>query len=82
MWAEFVPKQRNPIQPVAIKGATKRQKKPLSSTVEDFRAFLNHLEEPIRTIAILSVAFGLRISEALALKWSDVDWLNHILLIE
>jgi integrase len=28
------------------------------------------------------VCFGLRISEALALKWSDVDWLNGKLNIE
>jgi integrase len=60
---------------VAIQSATKR-KKPRSLTVEEFRAFLEQLEEPIRTVALVCVSFGLRISEALALKWSDVDWLN------
>jgi len=29
-----------------------------------------------RTLALLCVSLGLRISEALALKWSDVDWLG------
>ena len=43
---------------------------------------LGQLEEPIRTVALVCVSFGLRISEALALKWSDVDWLNGTLLIE
>ncbi len=33
-------------------------------------------------MALLSVCFGLRISECLALKWSDVDWLNGKLRIE
>ena len=33
-------------------------------------------------MALLSVSFGLRISEALALKWSDLDWLNQTLNIE
>jgi integrase len=82
MWAEVVPTQRNPMELVTIKGATKRQKKPRSLTVEEFRRFLEQLEEPIRTIALVCVSFGLRMSEALALKWSDVDWLNGTLLIE
>ena len=30
----------------------------------------------------LCVTFGLRISECLALRWSDVDWLNQTLSIE
>ena len=33
-------------------------------------------------MALLCVCFGLRISEALALKWSDVDWLNGKLCVE
>jgi integrase len=82
MWAEIVPPQRNPMELVTIKGATKRRKKPHSLTVEEFRRFLEQLEEPIRTIALVCVSFGLRMSEALALKWSDVDWLNGTLLIE
>jgi len=82
MWAEIVPAQRNPMGLVNIKGATKRGKKPHSLTVEEFRRFLEQLDEPIRTIALVCVSFGLRMSEALALKWSDVDWLNGTLLIE
>lgn len=74
--------KRNPMELVSIKGATKRGKKPHSLTVEEFRRFLEQLEEPIHTIALVCVSFGLRMSEALALKWSDVDWLNGTLLIE
>jgi integrase len=33
-------------------------------------------------MALLCVCFGLRISEALALKWSDIDWLNSKLQVE
>lgn len=33
-------------------------------------------------IALLCVCFGLRISECLALQWSDVDWLNAKLSIQ
>ena len=80
MWLEAVPEQRNPMELVTIKGATAR-KKPRSLSEDDFRKFLAYLEEPVRTLALLCVSFGLRISEALALKWSDVDWLGGNLSI-
>lgn len=76
MWSGHLPVQRNPIELVSVKGATKRTRKPRSLTVEEFQRFASHLEEPFRTIALLCVSLGLRISEALALRWSDVDWLN------
>jgi integrase len=44
--------------------------------VEQFRALLKELHEPFATMALLAVCLGLRISEVLALRWSDVDWLQ------
>jgi integrase len=82
MWSGHVPTQRNPIELVTVKGASKRTRKPRSLTVEEFQKFSQHLGEPFKTIALLCVCFGLRISECLALKWSDVDWLNGKLRIE
>jgi integrase len=82
MWRGDVPTQRNPMELVTIKGATKRNRKPRSLTVDEFQRFVQHLEEPFRTIALVCVCFGLRISECLALKWSDVDWLNSKLRVE
>jgi integrase len=82
MWRGDVPTARNPMELVTIKGATKRIRQPRSLTVEEFQKFIQHLEEPFRTIALLCVCFGLRISECLALKWSDVDWLNGRLRVE
>lgn len=82
MWRGDVPTQRNPMELVTIKGATKRIRKPRSLTVEEFQKFIQHLQEPFRTMALLCVCFGLRISECLALKWSDVDWLNARLRVE
>jgi integrase len=67
---------------VTIKGATKHTRQPRSLTVEEFQKFVAQLEEPIRTIALVCVCFGLRISEALTLRWSDVDWLNGKLHVE
>jgi integrase len=51
-------------------------------TVEQFRLLVSHLREPFNTLALMCVCFGLRISEALALKWVDVDWLNGTLRVE
>jgi integrase len=82
MWRGDVPTQRNPMELVTIKGATRRMTKPRSLVVEEFQRFIVHLREPFRTMALLCVCFGLRISEALALKWADVDWLNGKLCVE
>ena len=82
MWSGALEISRNPIDLVVVKGATKRTRQPRSLTVDEFRRFVQHLEEPFRTMALLCVCFGLRISECLALKWSDVDWLNGKLRIE
>lgn len=82
MWRGDVPIQRNPMELVTIKGATKRLKRPRSLTAEEFQLLLEQLEEPFRTMALVCVCFGLRISECLALKWSDLDWLNGTLSVE
>lgn len=82
MWNGSLPTQRNPVELVRIKGASKRTRQPRSLTVEEFQKFIQHLSEPFRTMALICVCFGLRISECLALKWSDVDWLNAKLAVE
>jgi integrase len=74
--------QANPISLVTVRGSSKRTRQPRSLTVDEFQRFLCRLEEPFRTIALVCVCFGLRISECLALKWADVDWLNGKLSIE
>ena len=77
-----LPVQRNPMELVRVRGASKRMRKPHSQNVEEFESFMQYLGEPFRTIALACVCFGLRISECLALKWSDVDRLNGKLHIE
>lgn len=82
MWRGDVPVQRNPMELVTIRGATKRKRPPRSLNVDEFRGFAENLAEPFRTMASLCVCLGLRISECLALRWSDVDWLNRKLRVE
>jgi integrase len=82
MWKQDIPMQVNPIGLVRVKGASKRIRQPRSLTVEQFRLLVIHLREPFGTMALVCICFGLRISECLALRWSDVDWLNGLLRVE
>lgn len=81
MWAGMLEVSRNPISLVQNAGATRKVRKARSLTVEQFHALLKELHEPFSTLALLSVCLGLRISEALALKWADVDWLGSRLSV-
>jgi len=81
MWLRLIPIQRNPMELVTIKDATKYHK-PRSLAVEQFQKFVRELDQPFDIIALVCVCFGLRISECLALKWSDIDWLNNTLRVE
>jgi integrase len=67
---------------VDIKGASKRTKKPRSLSIEQAQKFLSKLPEPFHEIALLCLLIGLRISECLALRWVDVDWLSLRLSID
>jgi integrase len=82
MWRGDVATQRNPMELVTIKGASKRTRQPRSLTVAEFQGFVQHLEQPFNLIALLCVSLGLRISECLALRWADVDWLGAKLRVE
>lgn len=81
MWAGMLDVNRNPISLVRNAGATQKTRKTRSLSVGQFHALLNEMQEPFATMALLSVCLGLRISEALAVKWSDVDWLGSRLSI-
>ena len=81
-WRGDVPIVRNPMQLVTIKGASKPKRHARSLTVDEFRAFVQYLDQPFRTVALLCCCLGLRISECLALKWKDVDWIDRKLTVE
>jgi len=72
LW-QMVDLQRNPMELVEIKGISKRQKKPLILTVEQYYILLELLPQPYRTMAVVSQCLGLRAEEVLALHWADID---------
>src|SRR5580704_7595988 len=82
MWRGSIPLGTNPISLVTVRGSSKRKKQPRSLTVAEFQTLAKHLREPFRTMAIVQVCLGLRVSEVLALRWKDVDWIRGKLNVE
>jgi len=77
------PEGANPMRLVKIKGASKRESEPRILAVEEFRAFLAHVEkEPYRTMILTAMCLGLRVSELLGLQWGDVDWEQSCIRIQ
>jgi integrase len=73
---EFVPmfqKEQNPMRNIDLKGVTKRQKRIPELSIADFKKLLAKLPEPLNIMVLVAGAYGLRVSELLALKWSDID---------
>lgn len=76
-WAmrwELIPIDRNPMSLVRVKGSSKRTKLPRILTVKEFNLLLERLKEPYRTMTLVALFLGPRVSEVVGLKWSDVDW--------
>ncbi|MCU1304533.1 MAG: site-specific recombinase, phage integrase family, partial [Candidatus Sulfotelmatobacter sp.] len=82
MWCGSIPVGTNPISLVTVRGSSKRKKQPRSLTVEEFHTLLRHLREPFKTMALLQLCLGLRVSELLALRWKDVNLLGSKLNVE
>ena len=71
--------EKNPM--TLVRQSAKRQKLPDVLELDELRLLLGELANPARLLVFLNVATGLRISEALGLKWRDVDFSDgHILL--
>ena len=85
MWSEVIPVQPNPMTLVAVDGATtSRVRKTTSLTGEQFHTLLEVLGGDVcwRTMLLVMVSFGLRISELLGLKWKDIDWLGKTIQVK
>jgi integrase len=74
--------QRNPLELVKVKGGSKRQKTLVTLTNHEFQRLLGELREPFRTMAIVAMCTGLRISEVLALRWESLNFEAGTMLVE
>jgi len=56
-------------------------RKKLIITPEQFQQICDRLDEPFRTMVVIAMCLGLRVSEILALKWADFDFEEGTLMI-
>ena len=82
MWRSNIPMQRNPMELVEVKGISKRRRRPCVLQVQDAWRILDKLVQPYRTMVLIALCFGLRISEILGLRWTDFDFKRSIVLIQ
>jgi integrase len=66
--------ERNPIK--LVRQSAKRERTPDILELAELQLLLIKLSVRERTLALLDAATGLRVSELLALRWSDVDFEN------
>ena len=80
LW-EYLPLGRNPIEIVKIKNVTKRSRESVVLSPDQFRDVVTRLPEHVNMIAVVMGCLGLRVSEALGLKWIDIDWQRETVTI-
>jgi integrase len=68
--------QQNPLSLVRVKGCTKRMRQPVVLTPEQCGLILDLIAEPFKTMVLVAMCLGLRVSEILGLQWGDFDWEN------
>lgn len=72
---------QNPMELVKVKGISKRLKRREILTIDQFVQIIHQLGDPYRTMAILAMATGLRISEILALTWERLNFDKGTILV-
>jgi len=73
--------EKNPIELVRVRGGSKRLRTPRVLTPEQFCLIPPLLSEPYRTQVWIAGCLGLRASEIMPLKWSDLDFEDRTLLV-
>src|ERR1035438_317724 len=72
----------NPIGLVEVRGISKRNKKPVVLTIEQFFLLIGLLPEPYYTMALSAQCTGLRVEEILVLNWAKIDFERLCMKIE
>jgi integrase len=81
LW-ELIELQRNPIELVKLRGTSRRKRKPQILAPETFQELATILREPYKTMIIVAMCTGLRVSEILALRWEHIDFKNGAMLVQ
>jgi integrase len=74
--------QANPMGLVRVKDCSKRRREPRVLTAPEFQRLLLHLSDPCRTMAVVAMCLGLRVSEVVGLQWGDFDWERFQVMVQ
>jgi integrase/recombinase XerD len=73
---------RNPLLGMNIRSTSHKSMKPVFTLADMHRlAVTNSPEDPAWIWVMIMLYSGLRRNEALALKWADIDWNAHLLIV-
>jgi integrase len=81
LW-DMIELQRNPVELVRVRGSSVRVRKIHVLTPDEVNTLLDSLPEPYRTMVLVAVCTGLRVSELLALRWDHFDFVEGTLLVQ
>jgi integrase len=70
----YLPIQRNPMSLIELHGSSRRTRKIVLISTEQYQKLLPLLSSHCRVMVILAMCLGPRVSEILGLRWEDVDW--------
>ena len=73
---------RNIIELVHLLGGSRRLRRPLVLTPEQYQDLTWRLEEPHRTMVTVAMYTGLRASEILALRWEDINFESGVVPVQ
>src|SRR6202012_195047 len=81
LW-EMIELHRNPIALVQLRGTSRRTRKIQIIEPEKFRELVAVLREPYKTMVIVAMCTGLRVSEILALQWKHIEFEDVLMVVQ
>ena len=81
MFWGLVPIGQNPMSLVKVRGSSKREKPIVLLAPEEANRLMQKLPSPVNLMVLTASSLGLRVSEVLALKWTDFDFRKRIVTI-
>ncbi|HTV82554.1 MAG TPA: site-specific integrase, partial [Acidobacteriaceae bacterium] len=74
--------QRNPMSLIELRGTSRRVRVIYRVTPQQYYTILSNLAPHVRLMVVLAMNTGMRISEILGLRWTDIDFEQATLTIE
>lgn len=70
------------IELAKIKTVSRGKRKPLVLTIKQYQAFTGQLSDLHRTMVVAAMCSGMRVSEALALRWDQLDFATGLMSVQ